>query len=343
MAVSAPEIARIIAFLDQLANKLIGLQQAQEAEAEFNTLLQLGNSILDQVRVANQRLDQLVHRVAANQTQTATNALTLAQTTQKLSTAIGQLPGTTSSAVWQTPVYTGLSIRMADVMRFLEQLETIWFYSGALDIWEAPYFLLSIGVTPPNKPPAMPIQTPIWDITQVQASDTLLTFVSRLNPYVTWQYHTGPGDHVTGQYGDGFGSIWTFTTKLDEAAFQLLKAAYLKTNAGAPVWPGLPNVTLGTPVAIAPVEQTITGPLDGVIVQITGGYDRLPHYRLGSIDSYKALGTLTFTDDNGQAETFQMLGPVEAVYCPKTMVSAQTAEFRWMPGLTGTVTPWTRA
>jgi len=345
MAVSAPEIARIIAFLDQLANRLIGLQQAAEAEAEFNTLLQLGNAILDQVRQANVKLDQLVHRVAANQTQSAANALTLAHVSQQIT----GLPTATGSAVWDVvdnlsrvypPPSYGLIMHWLD--NFLVSAGEDWSFFTDLGT----YYVLNLVVDWTGDVRQEPTSTPVWDWTQVLPSDDLLSFVTRLNPDFYTQWNNTPGSSVFLHPKSSTPGIVNYYTTMDDPMFQILKRQFLSgtiTPGTAPVWPGLANVTLGTAVAIAPIEQTVTGPLDGVIVQITGGYDRLPHYKLGAIDSYKAMGTLTFTDDHGQAETFQMLGPVQAVYVPKTMVRAQTAEFRWMPGLTGTVTPWLRS
>jgi len=312
------------------------IQLLQDVKTLVNGMVGLVGQTFAQSLSNGYKLDQLAGKANAIQSQLQS----VSATQQQMFTAVEALPADTTSAVWDQLVYPTYPIRMQDVMRFLEQLEDVWFNSGALDLWEAPYFLLSIGVTPGTAPPAMPIRTPIWDISQVEAGDTLLSFVARLNTYVTWSYHTGPGDHVSGQYNDGAGSIWTFTTKLDEAAFQLLKSAYLHIDIAAPVWPGLGNVTLGTPVALTN-GVTVSGPLNGVLLAITSGYQNLPGFPFGTAESYKHLGAVTFVSDNGQYEYAQSFGFTDTLVLPKTMAVAQSAVVRTIPGLTGTVTPFT--
>jgi len=319
VAVNPEEVQFIVNAITTLTGQQQSAAQQRSLETGQATIIQAINGVLTLLRQVGSSVEEIRARLAAAQLQVAINTVQ----SDRNYRAIQSVPTDTTSAVWDQLVYPNYPIRMQDVMRFLEQFEDIWDNSGALDLWEAPYFLLSIGVTPGTAPPAMPIRTPIWDMSQVEAADTLLSFVSRLNSYVTWTYHTGTGDHVTGQYNDGAGSIWTFTTKLDEAAFQLLKRAYLRSS-GAPIWPGLAGVTLGTPQAITPPTQTLAGPMAGVIVDITGGTANLPHFLVGAMDSWKAVGTLMFESDHGDAETFQLLGPRQAIYTPRTMTQAQS-------------------
>ena len=116
----------------------------------------------------------------------------------------------------------------------------------------------------------------------------------------------------------------------------------LPTQIGvAPVWPGLANVTLGTPVALAS-GVTITTPMDGVIVSITGTDPDFEHYyTYDDLRAYRNVGALVFLDDDGHAESFQPIGFVSAVYCPRSMKRAGAVKMKVGHGLTGTVTPWT--
>lgn len=345
MAVATPQVSLILELLERAVDRILGLQSAQQAEAEFQTLLSLGNGILDQVRQANLKLDQLLHRVAANQTQSATNALTLAT----ISRDVQAVPSETASSVWD--VTDNLSQQLTPPTFRLAMHWLINFLHSVNDNWAlfsdvGNFYVLNLGVATFGDTSRQDTLTPSWDWSQVQANDTLLSFVARLNPNYNVSWGTAPFGNVFLSPKDSTPGIVNFYTSLDDPTFQILKTQFLNGGISpltAPVWPGLAHVTLGTPVAIAPIAQTVNGPLDGVIVSITGGFQNLPHYKLGAVDSYKAIGTVTFTTDNGQAEVFQLLGPTQAVVCPREMARAQTAEFRWLPGITGTITPWTRS
>jgi hypothetical protein len=108
----------------------------------------------------------------------------------------------------------------------------------------------------------------------------------------------------------------------------------------APVWPGIANVTTLAPVAID-VTVTITEAMEGVIVTITGVPSKQGQFVLGDLISWRNVGAIAFTDDNGQAEYPQLLGLQNAVYCPKAMAHAGGVVVRASPGVTGTITPFT--
>lgn len=108
-----------------------------------------------------------------------------------------------------------------------------------------------------------------------------------------------------------------------------------------PVWPGLDLVTLGTPVALDS-GVTITEPMDGVLISITGTEPDYTHfYTYDDLRAWRNVGALVFLSDDGQAEGFQPIGFVSAVYCPRSMKQASAVKLKCGHGLTGTVTPWT--
>ncbi len=186
-----------------------------------------------------------------------------------------------------------------------------------------------------------------------------------VTPYPPLDYHTiQPGDAtpiawVERQYASyGWQSFFAFST--DTVAYQDPTIAYAywvlamtqpefdfwKSRAlsapsyTAPVWPGLANATLGTAVTLAN-GVTVPGPLSGIILNITSGFENLPGYPFGTNISYKNLGGVTFTSDNGQNEYASAFGFPSAVVCPKQMAIAASATVRTIPGLVGTVTPFT--
>lgn len=182
---------------------------------------------------------------------------------------------------------------------------------------------------------------PTFDPTGILPSDTLLSLLTRQNPDWNVGYPWGPQTYV--------GLDWNgvsqphYTTLIDESGFSLLKAEVLGlgVNGVPPVWPGLANVTLGTPVAITG-SDTITAAMDGVLISLTSVPARLSVYAFGSLNSYKAIGGLAFLDDNGDAEPFQTLGFTAAVFTPKILSQAAGVVVRASSGVAGTITPWTR-
>ena len=110
-------------------------------------------------------------------------------------------------------------------------------------------------------------------------------------------------------------------------------------NGVAPVWPGISAVTLGTPEAIAPM-LTITTPCHGVIVTLTAEPSKSSFFSFDGVNSYRNLGALSFTSDDGQQEISQSLGFTTAVYTPKSMALAAGLKLRSVGGVAGTVTPW---
>lgn len=109
-----------------------------------------------------------------------------------------------------------------------------------------------------------------------------------------------------------------------------------------PVWPGLDNVTLGTPVAYAD-DLTITEPMHGVLLEWTVPPRRTSLYRFGEASYYYRAGRISFGTDNGDMEPPQYLGFANAIYCPTSMVEAASVRIQSESGAEGTVTPWTRS
>lgn len=145
-----------------------------------------------------------------------------------------------------------------------------------------------------------------------------------------WVYHGAPP----------FQSAWEHICLYSPNDWRELLNRLFHTDTAAPIWPGLSNVTLGTPVPLAP-GLTVMGPLHGVIVNITAVPDRFGNFAYDDLAAYKSVGAVTFVDDNGDAEEFRYLGFVHEVYCPRTMAVASAAKVRCGVGIVGTVTPFT--
>lgn len=179
---------------------------------------------------------------------------------------------------------------------------------------------------------------PDFDVTAILPTDSIGTWLNRIDTQGNVWTQTSQGAWVSGNLLPGF-SQWV--CMLSDADFAELKALAngLAPGLTPPVWPGLSAVTLGTPVAISG-SFTVTGPMDGILVNITSVPSRLPNVPYDTQQAWRHLGALTFTDDNGESEAFQPWQFQDMVFCPKTMAHAASCSFRVDPSITGTVTPW---
>lgn len=199
----------------------------------------------------------------------------------------------------------------------------------------------SVASIPPNGSLSWSIQYPVLDISTATLGEGLLAAVLRQNPTAFVTYSDCPGGHVSCIL-PATTTIFEWVTNLDEQQYYEI-VSYLfpaETRSLAPVWPGIANVTLGTPVALA-AGVTVTGPLDGVLVSITSTPSYTGLFDFDGDPSYRNVGAITFQSDNGQDELPQTLGFASAIYCPRQMATASLAKIRTPGAIVGTVTPWT--
>lgn len=190
------------------------------------------------------------------------------------------------------------------------------------------------GVSDPN-----PNTTFELDLTTILASDlTSADWLNRTLSTVTWLPPLANGC-LGIEDVDGANWLWYVDLPIDKWLQLKANLGLTPAGSGAPVWPGLAGVTLGTPVAISS-GFTVPGPMHGVIVSITSLTGSKPFFDFDGSISYRNIGALTFQDDNGEEEFPQNLGFTAAVYCPKSMVEAAACLVRADASLSGTVTPW---
>lgn len=182
---------------------------------------------------------------------------------------------------------------------------------------------------------------PVFDPTDILSTEDVLTCLTRQNPTFTctWAFDTGGFVRLIGSFG---ADVEEWQSTIDNAQFQQIKALLFPTALVdvAPVWPGLANVTLGTPVSLA-LGVTITTPMDGVLVEITSVPAKQGSFAFDAISSWRNVGALAFGSDNGDYEFPQTLGFTSAVYTPKQLLHAASVAVRTTIGVAGTITPWT--
>jgi hypothetical protein len=179
---------------------------------------------------------------------------------------------------------------------------------------------------------------PAPDVRNILTADTLLGWLNREDTLHTWSYDDSgfAGTDVQDEF-----SSWRFICLLSPQAFALLKggAPVALTNA-APVWPGLANVTLGSPVDLSD-GMTVTGPMDGIVVNITGYPPGAGQFVFGDRVSYRNLGAVAFGTDDLDIEFPQPLGFDRAIYTPQSMAHAASVKVRLNTGVSGTLKTFT--
>ena len=181
---------------------------------------------------------------------------------------------------------------------------------------------------------------PSFDPSDILSTETLLDCMTRQNPTFAcswWNYSNGAVHLI----GPGGSDIEDWITTIDESGFAIIKALIfpVTTVTLAPVWPGLSNVVLGTPVSISS-SMTITEAMHGVIVNISAVSVNKPQVPYGTELAFKFIGALAFVSDDGEVEQFQPLGFTDALYCCREMTEAASVVVRADPSVSGTITPW---
>lgn len=180
---------------------------------------------------------------------------------------------------------------------------------------------------------------PILDPTAHVPGNDLVADLNAQNAGWTFAYLDVPFGHAEVVGAPGGSQL--VQTAIDDADWQVICSGGSLADSGAvpPIWPGLANVTLGSTVALVD-GLLVAGPLAGVIVVITSVPTPISFYPFGSIRSYVRAGAVLFTDDNGDSEFPQPLGPQSQVVLAKSMAVAASCSFRVPSGVLGTVTPF---
>jgi hypothetical protein len=223
----------------------------------------------------------------------------------------------------------------------LQTVNSVGYY-GYVDLpVVAGQFRVSSVSLPANDYVITTYSVPVFTAGNILSTDSLLSYLTRDNPtfIVGYKWFGQTFVNLLATYPEQV----SYTSVMDEQDFLLYKATIFPNlvNVAAPIWPGIADVTLGTPVALA-AGVTVPGPLDGVLVSITSTPSYTGLFDFDGDPSYRNVGAITFQSDNGQDELPQTLGFASAIYCPRQMATASLAKVRTPGAIVGTVTPWTR-
>jgi hypothetical protein len=107
-----------------------------------------------------------------------------------------------------------------------------------------------------------------------------------------------------------------------------------------PVWIDEAHATVESSVPLADALE-LTGPLDGVIVAVTGHPSGAGKFAFGDQRSWRYVGAVVFQNDRGDWEWAQPIGLEAQVITPRTMQHASAARFRVESGWQGTARAFT--
>ena len=182
---------------------------------------------------------------------------------------------------------------------------------------------------------------PAFDPTDILVTEDVKDCLTRQNPGWAVDWAFAPQGHVRLTF-PGSAEIQEWQSTIDGSDFAIIKSRIFPvvTSRFAPVWPGAANVTFGMPVAITSA-LSITADMHGVIVTLTSVPPGKPIYVLGDQTATAHIGQIAFLSDNGDMEYPQNLSFASEVYVPLAMFQASGVKMRAVPGVTGTITPWT--
>lgn len=127
----------------------------------------------------------------------------------------------------------------------------------------------------------------------------------------------------------------------EEALSDLLQAVSGLSSAASGGFPGLANVTLGTPVVVT-APTYLDGPLDGVLITVNTAPAGQSKQVSGGVDRYKGLGWVSFKSDAGFFEPLQTLQNSLALFEPTGIISPSGVTVFVKAGSSLTVTPYTK-
>lgn len=220
--------------------------------------------------------------------------------------------------------------------------------SKGLPIAHNPDFLMVLGDAawiPDVNPawgsyPGITLPVPI-DFAAKPAGTTLLEYLLDTQPAHAWSYdgpdgtHAGTDDTIWAPITGIYGAFWKCIYSDRILALMAGPAA-----VSARGWPGLDNVTLGTPVPFTG-KLYHAATMDGALLSITDVPKGQSAYDEAGTTRYKGLGWISFHSDNGDLENHQQVEWPFGVYVPTAMTQAAAIDVWTKPGTSGILTPWT--
>ena len=165
-------------------------------------------------------------------------------------------------------------------------------------------------------------------------------WLARVLPTWTFTYNATYDLWLSSQNFYGYTLIWICT--LSAVEFVAAGGAGGPTGAlVAPVWPGLANVTYGSPQSMDAPNGSLSGPADGYKIVIDATPSWAGTFDFGSVVAWRNVGAIAFVDDEGVPEPAQTLGLANVIYTPQRMKTSVGAYYRLNLGYHCVATPFT--
>lgn len=315
MAAILNAVLRVLSIVGEILGIVQTVQAGQSLLATEATVDRIDGNVKD----IQLKINDSVIGLAALQAQIATFQATTALDFTALSTQISAFsPGGSTVQIGMIDI-GGISPAMLEVVA-----EYVWNFDGpttahnaidlledaavpniAFDNWQTtlPFHNLAgwefRGLT--NIDDASPAGSELLplDFSTVAAGDA--TAVDWLNRVWGDTHFVDAGGGAPGFTDDNSNFMWV--PWLQQPLFEILRDRALGVSGatGAPVWPGIAGVTLGTSVPID-TGVTVVGPMQGVLIALTSVPAEKSFFTFDTDNSYRNIGALTFQSDNGDDE-----------------------------------------
>lgn len=183
---------------------------------------------------------------------------------------------------------------------------------------------------------------PPLDFAAIETAGSILAWLEANAPTFAWSYEGPDGMNVSGD-----NTVWAPALGMTGAWWKCKYSDRILAQQEAPqsivgsLWPGVANVTLGTPVPFTG-KVLLEAVMDGCLIQITEVPPGQSQYPEAGTTRYKGLGWMSFHSDNGDLEPHQAIEWPNSVFVPHNMQQAVSADIWTKPTTSGIVTPWTR-
>lgn len=348
----ASEILQLIGEVNTLTtfvNSLLGNQQQQATKGDMQANFALTNQLITLVYNAltsnteqeRQIWSDLISRlgglgVQIGVPQQATQPVKLPTTPPA---GYGGLDGpATASAVWdaqsadELTQYGTIAAALSAYLRVIRD-------SAGLDQRIGDHFGISVDPFSLTNNPNTSF--PSHSAAEIDAGDgDLLAFLERIEPTFTW-HQLADGTYWAALPGTAGGALMYCSLTPEEFQwYKFVLAGGLIKPYLPPVFPGIANVTYGSPQSMDAPNGSLSGPADGYKIQIDAVPSWAGKFDFGVLQSYRNVGAIAFVDDEGVPEFPQTFGFTTVHYVPKSMAHSVGAYYRLSIGFHAVGTPF---
>lgn len=188
----------------------------------------------------------------------------------------------------------------------------------------------------------VPPATPTWSAWN--GVSTLVAFLNAQCPTHVWST-TSPDGVATPGFAwapdpDESNVWWRCNVQEWQLPFVSGRLASMLTYQAVPAWPGIDNVSLGEPIALAD-SGVYESECDGFILSLSSVESGIQYTQVGDYKLYSKLGRYSFLSDAPSTEVWQGIPSNNCILMPSRLLHTTGVVLHFYRGVTGTVTPFT--